>query len=111
MRSADLALGVPFNIASYSFITHIIAYIVGLTPGELSISMCDCHIYENHLEGIETQLQRTPRRFPTIKFSEKIKSIPREQLTIDNFVNDFTIDDYIIEGYDPHPFIKLPMAV
>jgi dihydrofolate reductase/thymidylate synthase len=109
MRSADVALGVPFNIASYAFITHLVAMIVGLKPGVLSLSMADCHVYTNHFDGINKQLTRSPNRFPTIKFSDRVMAAG--ELTIDKFVNDFTIDDVIISNYAPQGFIKLPMAV
>lgn len=109
MRSADCFLGVPFNIASYALITHIIAYIVNLTPGVLSISMTDCHLYENAMTATRTLLSRNPRRFPTIKFSDKITNT--KNINIDNFVNDFNINDYIIENYQPHAFIKCDMAI
>ena len=109
MRSADVALGVPFNIASYALLTHMIALITDLTPGTLSLSMADCHVYENHLDGIKLMLNRETRQFPTIEFSHNLLSFAN--LTIDDFANKFTIDDYIIDGYKPHPFIKLPMAI
>jgi len=109
MRSADVALGVPFNIASYAFITHLVALIVGLKPGALSLSMADCHVYTNHFDGINKQLARSPNRFPTIRFSDRVTAA--SDLTIDKFVNEFTIDDVIIDNYAPQGFIKLPMAV
>jgi thymidylate synthase len=109
MRSADVALGVPFNIASYAMLTHIISYLVGLVPGTLSISMADCHLYENHLEGVAEMLRRSPRRFPTVTFGPRITA--KKTLNIDDFAYNFTIDDYIVSGYRPHPYIKLVMAV
>jgi thymidylate synthase len=109
MRSADVALGVPFNVASYGFITHLVALITGLKPGTLSLSMADCHVYTNHLDGINKQLARSPNRFPTIRFSNRVTAA--SDLTIDKFVSEFTIGDVIIGNYAPQGFIKLPMAV
>ena len=108
MRSADLALGVPFNIASYALLTHIVAKIVNMRPGELSLSMADCHIYENHVAGVEAMLARNPRQFPIFRFSDRVTGA---DLSIDRFAWEFDISDYIIEGYRPHPYVKLPMAV
>lgn len=109
MRSADLALGVPFNIASYALLTHMVAHIVGMTPGELNINMADCHLYENHIAGVEKMIARQPRRFPTIAFSPRVHNT--KDVSIDDFANNFTINDIVIGGYSPHPTIKLPMAV
>ncbi len=103
MRSADIALGVPFNIASYALLTHMVAQVTKLTPGVLSLSMADCHLYVNHIEGIQTMLKRIPRRFPTIRFSDRIHA----DMTID----DFMAEDIIIGEYQSHPRIKLDMAV
>ncbi len=100
MRSADVALGVPFNIASYGVLTHVIAGIVGLTPGELVISMADCHIYENHIDGIKMQLERSPRLFPEIL-------VPKFN-NIDEFVSPSQIK---ISEYYPHDSIAFKMAV
>lgn len=111
MRSADVALGVPFNIASYSLLTHIIAHLTGLTAGELVVSMADCHLYENHLDGVREQLTRCPRRFPIIQFGPAITSCNPSKLTIDDFAKKFTFRDYIINNYNSHPPIKLHMAV
>lgn len=111
MRSADVALGVPFNVASYALLTNFVAYIVGLTPGELVINMTDCHIYESHINGIKIQLSRTPRRFPIIQFGTKITSYPRDKLSIDTFANEFSLEDYNLLYYEPYNYIKLPMVV
>lgn len=100
MRSADLALGVPFNIASYAMLTHIISAITGITPGTLAIIMTDCHIYSNHIDGIKKQLNRLPKRFPHINFLSPI-----------NNINDIKDVKFNISGYVPDAFIKLPMAV
>jgi thymidylate synthase len=109
MRSADLALGVPFNIASYALLTHIISLITGLTPGNIVLSMSNCHIYENHIEGVLVQIQRKPRLFPTLTFSDRL--LEAKTLNIDDVAHKFTVDDYIIKDYAPYPSIKLPMAI
>lgn len=109
MRSADVFLGVPFNIASYAFLTHIIAYLTGLIPNILSISMADCHLYANHISQVKLLLSRVPRSFPTIQFGPAIVNTP--DVNIDHFTNVFTPEDYIISDYNPHPSIKASMAV
>lgn len=108
MRSADVPLGVPFNIASYALLTHIVSHIVGIAPGELVISMADCHIYETHVAACETLIERVPRRFPTLTFGPAI--LQTASPSIDNFANDFAIGDYIIEDYAPHPRIRMDMV-
>lgn len=104
-RSADLGLGVPFNIASYSLLTVLMAYVTGRRPGDFIHVIGDAHIYLNHVEALQIQLQRSPRPFP--KLYVKPKHTPKENITID----DFTIDDLEICDYDPHGPIKMKMAV
>lgn len=106
MRSADMFLGVPFNICSYALLTHMVAKLTGMTAGTLSLSMADCHLYANHTEAAGIQIARTPRRFPVLKFSEKAASCT----TIDDFL-DCTAADFIVEGYKPHPRIQAKMAL
>lgn len=104
MRSADMALGVPFNIASYAMLTHMIAYCVGMRPGRLVIVMADCHLYTNHIEGVREQISRDSGQFPTIRF--------REDIIAGGDIDQFTTpDQIIIEGYSPQRAIKYPMAV
>ena len=99
-RSADAFLGVPFNIASYSLLTMMIAQICGLKPGEFIHTFGDCHIYSNHMEQIKLQLSREPRKLPTMKINPNITKI-----------EDFKYEDFELVDYDPHPTIKGAVAV
>lgn len=99
-RSADLFLGVPFNIASYALLTHMIAKVCKLKPGTFTHTIGDAHIYENHIDAVKTQLERTSRKFPKLKIKGRQKTI-----------DDFTMDSFEITGYVPDPFIKAEMAV
>lgn len=99
-RSADLGLGVPFNIASYALLTYMIAHITNLKPGDFIHTIGDGHIYLNHIEPLKGQLKRNPRAPPQLKILRRVSNI-----------NDFTYDDFILEGYDPHPPVPMAMAV
>jgi thymidylate synthase len=99
-RSADIFLGVPFNIASYALLTMMIAQVCDLGVGEFIHTFGDAHIYNNHFEQIELQLSREPKSLPKMILNPKIKNI-----------FDFTFDDFTLEGYDPHPIIKGSVAV
>jgi len=99
-RSADLFLGVPFNIASYSLLVYMIAHVTGLTPGIYNHVFGDAHIYEDHFDAVKEQLQRTSKKFPKLKIRRPIKVI-----------DDFTMEDFEVIGYDPDPFIKASMSV
>ncbi|WP_443641730.1 thymidylate synthase [Amycolatopsis iheyensis] len=98
-RSADLFLGVPFNIASYALLTHMVAQQVGLEPGDFIWTGGDCHVYDNHVEQVTTQLSRTPYEFPTLKLNQA------------SSLFDYRFEDVEVLGYQHHPGIKAPVAV
>jgi len=99
-RSADFFLGVPFNIASYALLNLMVAQVCGFEPGEFVHTLGDTHLYLNHLEQARSQLERTPRRLPTMRVNPEVKDI-----------FGFRYEDFVLEGYDPHPAIKAPVAV
>jgi thymidylate synthase len=99
-RSADIFLGLPFNIASYALLTLMMAQVTGLRPGDLVITLGDAHLYANHVEQARLQLARDPRPLPTMRLNPEVNSI-----------FDFVYEDFQLEGYDPHPHIKAAVAV
>jgi thymidylate synthase len=99
-RSADIFLGVPFNIASYALLTLMIAQVCNLEPGEFIHTLGDAHLYSNHIEQAKLQLTRELRKLPTLKINPEVKNI-----------FEFKFEDFTLEGYDPHPHIKAAVAV
>lgn len=105
-RSADLFLGVPYNIASYALLTHIIAKICNMVPGDFIHSFGDVHIYENHVEQIREQIGREPKDLPKLLLKDEFHYMVDQDFDLDEMINSFEIDFFKIEGYDPHPAIK-----
>jgi thymidylate synthase len=99
-RSADLFLGVPFNIASYSALTLMVAQVTGLQPAEFILTLGDAHLYLNHLEQAREQVTRKPRAFPRLRLNAAVREL-----------FEFRYEDFTLENYDPHPAIKAPIAV
>ena len=99
-RSADIFLGVPFNIASYALLTLMVAQVTGLRPGEFVHTFGDLHLYENHRDQAALQLTRTPRPLPAMRLNPEVRAIDA-----------FRYEDFTLDGYDPHPAIRAPIAV
>ncbi|HEX8386709.1 MAG TPA: thymidylate synthase [Rubricoccaceae bacterium] len=103
-RSADLALGVPFNLACYALLTHVVAGLTGLRPGRFAHSLVDAHVYVDHVDGLLEQLARTPAQAPTLRIASGADGRPKG-------LDDLTVDDFELVGYAPHPAIRFPVAV
>jgi len=99
-RSADMGLGVPFNIASYSLLTRLVAQVCGLQAGEFVHVIGDCHVYINHVEPLRVQLERQPKPFPKLEINPEV-----------NCIDGFKYSDFTIMDYNPHKTIKMKMAV
>jgi len=99
-RSADMGLGVPFNIASYALLTRLVAQVCGLKAGDFVHTIGDAHVYLNHIDALKVQIQRTPKEFPILSINETVKDI-----------DGFSYSDFKIEGYNPDAAIKMDMAV
>ena len=99
-RSCDMGLGVPFNIASYAFLTRMIAHVCDVDAGELIHTMGDAHVYKDHIDSLKIQLERDPRAFPTLKIARNVTDI-----------NDFKTEDFMVENYAPHGKIVMKMSV
>ena len=102
-RSCDLGLGVPFNIASYALLTHMIAHITGTEAHEFILQMGDAHVYKDHVEPLKEQLGRTPRDFPTLKFARGAQEV--------GGIDGFKTEDFVVEGYKPMGKIEMKMSV
>jgi thymidylate synthase len=100
IRSSDAFLGLPFNIASVSLLVHMLCQQVELEPGEVVVTMGDCHLYSNHAEQVETQLSRQPKSRPTLEIMRKPNSI-----------YDYSFEDFALRDYDPEPNISAPVAI
>jgi len=99
-RSADIFLGVPFNITSYALLLMMVAQVTGLKPGEFVHTLGDAHIYKNHLDQVRLQLQREPKQLPVMSINPEVTDI-----------NGFSFDDFVLTGYDPHPHIRGAISV
>lgn len=100
-RSCDMGLGVPFNIASYALLTHMLAHVAGLVPGTFTHTMGDAHVYKDHVDALREQLERSPRPFPSLK-------INREE---GGSIDGWKVEDFEVVGYKPHGGIKMKMSV
>lgn len=109
-RSCDMGLGIPFNIASYALLTHMLAHVCDLTPGTLSHVMGDAHVYVDHVEALEQQLTREPREFPELELKMDGEQRIRGTKTVEG-MEGWKIEDFVIKGYKPHGKIEMKMSV
>jgi len=116
-RSCDMGLGIPFNIASYALLTHMLAYACDLQPGTLTHSMGDAHIYADHVEALEEQISREPRDFPTLEIrrgegdEEKAPGAARKEEVGVKAMEGWKVEDFVVQGYKPHASVKMKMSV
>ncbi|KAJ3217810.1 Thymidylate synthase [Dinochytrium kinnereticum] len=113
-RSADMGLGVPFNVASYALLTILIAHVTGLDPGHLTLCLGDAHVYLDHVIALTEQVTRTPRSFPTLKILDTVPREERVGWSVDKAVEELegvVFGRVVVEGYDPHPKISMAMSV
>lgn len=113
-RSCDIFLGGPYNLASYSLLTEIFCKICNMITGDFIHTFGDVHIYDNHNDAVNTQLERTPKELPNLKFSDNFNNLVikynSNEITLDQFFNSLSYNDFIIENYDPHPTIKAELS-
>jgi len=114
-RSQDVPLGTPFNVASYALLLSIISEIVNMIPDEVISNMGDCHIYSDQIDGVNEQLSRKPRKLPKLvlnkePFDNYLFASHQRPTNLDHLINDLSVKDFSIEGYDPHPQIKIPLS-
>jgi len=116
-RSCDMGLGIPFNIASYALLTHMLAYACDLKPGTLTHSMGDAHVYADHIEALEEQISREPRDFPTLEIqrgdgeADKARGAARREDVGVKAMEDWKVEDFVVQGYKPHASVKMKMSV
>lgn len=115
-RSCDMGLGVPFNIVSYALLTRMIAHVTNLEPGELIHNLGDAHVYLNHVEPLKSQIEKEPRPFPKLRIRRPAAAVDTtdsydDQVDKIRSIDDFRFDDFVIEGYNPHPLLKMAMSV
>jgi thymidylate synthase len=106
-----MGLGVPFNIASYSLLTHMLARCAGLVPGSLTHVMGDAHVYLNHVEALETQLTREPRELPELEIVGHEEWTPEQGVDAELGIDGWKVEDFVIKGYSPHKAIAMDMSV
>lgn len=105
-RSCDMGLGIPFNIASYALLTHMLAHVCDLVPGTFTHVMGDAHVYADHIDALKIQLEREPRDFPILEFMEE-----REKEKGEGKIDGWKVEDFVVKGYEPHKGIVMKMSV
>lgn len=110
-RSCDVALGLPYNLAGYSFLLHLFARFLGLEPGQFAHTLVDCHIYVNHIDGLTQQIVREPRKLPELEIDESVRCLDDVEEIIREATTEQILETFKIVGYDPHPAIQYEVAV